>query len=145
MQKSQGEREKEKGARRRRRRKTKPHYFMQNLYVVLQGTPNLSLPGVSMQVYLLTIMLNIYVPSACWPLAHYFCSFQVTVACVVDTLKLLYRVSGKQCTISCSNPRESQGHMQVFLIGQFLMQFVISPTSNNQCSQANYDSKCMTV
>ena len=41
-------------------------------------------------------------------------------ACVADTLKLLYRVSANLCTISCSNPTQSQGHMSAFLIGQFL-------------------------
>ena len=48
-------------------------------------------------------------------------------ACVADTLNLLYRASANYCTISCSNPTESQGHISALLVGVFLMQFVISP------------------
>ena len=40
-----------------------------------------------------------------------------SLACVADTLNLLYRASANLCTISCSNPTQLQGHMSAFLIG----------------------------
>ena len=48
-----------------------------------------------------------------------------SLAGVADALNLLCRAN--LCTISCSNPTESEGLMLAVLIGYFLTQFMISP------------------